>query len=137
MSISCLPQDLVASAACFECVPKQARRSVLTYLLCAWASKPNTPSWTANLIPSGLNYNQAAELLLPNGIWIKGDTYKIIFGLNDTDAIDNPNGLGGNPIDYQNDGSGTPFIVVATSNQLKLYGVNSNTPITLQLFRQL
>ena len=56
MSTPCQPSDLVSNARCFTCVPKQARRSVLTYLLCQWANKTVTVPSNTNLIPPGAAY---------------------------------------------------------------------------------
>ena len=77
MSVSSLPQDLVSSSACLDCIPKQARRSVLTYLLCQWATKsaPSNP----NLIPPGAAYGGfvPSQYCLRNpGPMIVGATYQ-------------------------------------------------------------
>lgn len=55
MSISCQPQDLAASAKCFQCLPRGMLLSVRTHLLCQWVNLPTCD-------PDALAYIAAAGI---------------------------------------------------------------------------
>ena len=137
MAVPCTPSDLVAAAKCFACIPKSARWSVRSKILCETAIKadpttpcsaPSAPTNVGPLNETNTTIKIAWKQPKNTGSFISG--YIVYWGTTSGGPYTNNSGLIGIvPKNYTITGltSGTTyyFVVVAQTNVPGCVSVNS------------
>ena len=119
--ITCSPQNLLAQARCFTCLPPKKLRALESYVLCLGVDSGGIGG--ANLVPTGSQYSGGGTPTFTLTVELN-TTYTILWGANDLSMT-----MGG--ATYTSTGAGTMITVYTKGNtQMVFTGTFAGTTVT-------